>query len=305
MYVGVALYWVASSFDEPESAACVKPLTAGLKCRSQVTGQVTGYRPQARSQVRPQVRSQVRSQLVTHKNNRTLDKPVLDWHFIIQSKTSQGTSIIFFLFWTLPNPTHEKIYSCLSGKEDLRYSVTKVGNEITKVRKITWFVRKTNLKTKGCCVKNIMTCLWIFWKAFDDKTEEKRKDTLKLIWPLKYGNFLQTFLVVNSSCRLCIKVGRGQGDGAHRDACVGTWDLRTRDEGLEDIKYGTWGLGTVTRGRQKQGRRGRGMWMIIAKVGGKCDISFFVKMCYLWSTLDSIFQNHIGHLMMFTQNNSL
>ena len=47
--------------------------------------------------------------------------------------------------------------------------------------------------------------------------------------------------------RLCIKVGRG-----HQDACVGTWDLGTRDEGLEDIKYGT-------RGRQKQGRRGRGM----------------------------------------------
>ena len=45
--------------------------------------------------------------------------------------------------------------------------------------------------------------------------------------------------------------------------------------------------------------------MIIAKVGGKCDISFFVKMCYLWSTLDSIFQNHFGHLMMFTQNISL
>ena len=44
----------------------------------QVTGHRSGYRPQARSQVRPQVRSQVRSQLVTHKNNRTLDKPVLD-----------------------------------------------------------------------------------------------------------------------------------------------------------------------------------------------------------------------------------
>ena len=45
--------------------------------------------------------------------------------------------------------------------------------------------------------------------------------------------------------------------------------------------------------------------MIIAKVAGKCDISFFVKMCYLWSTLDSIFQNHTGHLMMFTQDISL
>ena len=27
-----------------------------------------------------------------------------------------------------------------------------------------------------------------------------------------------------------------------------------------------------------------------SKVGGKCDISFFVKICYLWSTLDSIFR---------------
>ena len=34
--------------------------------------------------------------------------------------------------------------------------------------------------------------------------------------------------------RLCIKVGRGQGD-----ACVGTWDLGTRDEGLEDARRGT------------------------------------------------------------------
>ena len=25
----------------------------------------------------------------------------------------------------------------------------------------------------------------------------------------------------------------------HRDACVGAWDLGTRDGGLKDIKYGT------------------------------------------------------------------
>ena len=31
----------------------------------------------------------------------------------------------------------------------------------------------------------------------------------------------------NASKRLCIKVGRG-----HWDACVGTWDVGTRDEGL-------------------------------------------------------------------------
>ena len=41
---------------------------------------------------------------------------------------------------------------------------------------------------------------------------------------------------------LYIKGGRG-----HRDACVGTGDLGTRDEGLEDIKYGT--RGHVGRGR--------------------------------------------------------
>ena len=45
-----------------------------------------------------------------------------------------------------------------------------------------------------------------------------------------------------SSLRLCIKVGRG-----YRDACVGTWDVGTRDEGLEDINYGT--RGRVGRGR--------------------------------------------------------
>ena len=42
-------------------------------------------------------------------------------------------------------------------------------------------LEKTNLKTKGCCIKNIMTCLWMFLKAFDGKTEEKLKDSLKLI----------------------------------------------------------------------------------------------------------------------------
>ena len=102
---------------------------------------------------------------------------------------------------------------------------------------------------------------------------------------------------------LCIKVGRGQGNGdiGTRVWGLGTWGRETRDAGTSSMGRGDAG----TRGRQKLGRRGPGMLMIIAKVGGKCDISFFVKMCYLWSTLDSIFQNHIGHLMMFTQNISL
>ena len=52
--------------------------------------------------------------------------------------------------------------------------------------------------------------------------------------------------------RAVYKSGTGTRGRGHRDACVGTWDLGTRDGGREDIKYGT-------RGRQKQGRRGRGM----------------------------------------------
>ena len=52
-------------------------------------------------------------------------------------------------------------------------------------------------------------------------------------------------------------MGRGQGDGdigtrewglGTWDLGLGTWDLGTRDEGLEDIKYGT-------RGRVGGGRR--------------------------------------------------
>ena len=35
------------------------------------------------------------------------------------------------------------------------------------------------------------------------------------------------------------KSGTGTRGRGIRDACVGTWDLGTRDEGLEDIKYGT------------------------------------------------------------------
>ena len=45
-------------------------------------------------------------------------------------------------------------------------------------------------------------------------------------------------------CTFCIKLGQG-----HWDACVGTWDLGTRDKGLGDIKYGT--LRRVGQGHRK------------------------------------------------------
>ena len=47
--------------------------------------------------------------------------------------------------------------------------------------------------------------------------------------------------------RAVYKSGTGTRGRGHRDACVGTWDVGTRDEGLEDIKYGT--RGRVGRGR--------------------------------------------------------
>ena len=59
------------------------------------------------------------------------------------------------------------------------------------------------------------------------------------------------FIVMGSNSAV-YKSGTGTRGRRREDACVGTWDLGTRDEGLEDIKYGT-------RGRQKQGRRGCGM----------------------------------------------
>ena len=34
-------------------------------------------------------------------------------------------------------------------KEDLRYSVTKVGDEITKVRKFMWFIRENESQNEG------------------------------------------------------------------------------------------------------------------------------------------------------------
>ena len=82
---------------------------AGLKCRSLVTGQVTGHRPQARSQVRPQATGPVTGQTTGHRSGHTSDhrshtKTIGHWTklFLIdillyKNRTSQGTSIIFFL----------------------------------------------------------------------------------------------------------------------------------------------------------------------------------------------------------------
>ena len=84
---------------------CISVTQAG-GAKVQVTGQVTG---QATGQVtghRPQARSQVRLQVTGHRSNhRSHTKTIGHWTklFLIdillyKNKTSQGTSIIFFLF---------------------------------------------------------------------------------------------------------------------------------------------------------------------------------------------------------------
>ena len=149
--------------------------TSGAKV--QVTGHRSGYRSQATGQVPGQVTGQTTGHRSGHRSDhRSHTKTIGHWTkmFLIdillyKNKTSQRTSIIFFLFWTLPKPTHEKIYSCWSRKEDLHYSVTKVGNEITKVRKITWFVRKNESQNEGLL-------RWEYYDVFVDVLKSIRRE---------------------------------------------------------------------------------------------------------------------------------
>ena len=88
----------------------------------------------------------------------------------------------------------------------------------------------------------------------------------------------------------------------------GDWYIWMRVWGQQDTRQGNWGhqlwdAGTIVG--QGLGMSNIGTLIIIAKVRGTCDISFFVKICYLLSTLDSIIQNHIGHVMILAQNISL
>ena len=102
---------------------------AGLKCRSQVTGQVTG-------------------QLTGHTQKQQDTGQNCSWLTFYYTKIKQAKEPQFFLLWNLPNSTHEKTYSCWSRKKDLCYSLTKVGNEITKVCKITWFVKNKRISER-------------------------------------------------------------------------------------------------------------------------------------------------------------
>ena len=143
---------------------------AGLKCRSQVTGhksgQITGYRSGHRSDHRSHTKT------IGHWTKLFLIDILL-----YKNKTSQGTSIIFFLFWTLPNSTHEKIYSCWSRKEDLRYSVTKVGNEIKGTQNHV-ICKKKRIS------KRMVVALRISWRVcgcFEKHSTGKQKKNLRTV----------------------------------------------------------------------------------------------------------------------------
>ena len=176
MYVGVALYWVASSFDEPESAACVKPLTAGLKCRSQVTGQVTGHRPGLRSDHRSGLRSDhswSHTKTIGHWTNLFLIDILL-----YKVKQAKELQLYFFCSELYQIPHMRKYIHCWSRKEDLRYSVTKVGNEITKVRKITCFLRKKRISKRRAVALRIS---WRVCGCFEKHSTGKRKKNLRTV----------------------------------------------------------------------------------------------------------------------------
>ena len=64
--------------------------------------------------------------------------------------------------------------------------------------------------------------------------------------------------------------GRGRGCG---DACVGTWDLGTRD--LRTLSMGRGDVWDGDGGTSNTGTQGT--TMSIEKVGGKCDISHFPR----------------------------
>ena len=102
------------------------------------------------------------------------------------------------------------------------------------------------------------------------KSVNKNYFSLKWVSPLRFHVYLKELCtapwdadVMWQNIRLCIKQGRGEGGGDIGTRVWELWDLETRDEGLGDIKYGTWGRvgrgrgtsNTGTRGRQIQGRR--------------------------------------------------
>ena len=77
-----------------------------------------------------------------------------------QNCSGSGLMCYYFSLLNFINFRHGKIFLCWSRKEDLRYSISKLGHKITKVHvcKILWFLRKRNHITKCHCDNDVCGC---------------------------------------------------------------------------------------------------------------------------------------------------
>ena len=91
---------------------------------------------------------------------------------LYKNKTSQGTSIIFFSFEVDQIPRMGKYFHVDHAR---RTCITVYPNMVMKSQRYAKSreKEKNEKQMKVCCFKNIVTFLWMFWKAFNGKTQGK------------------------------------------------------------------------------------------------------------------------------------
>ena len=99
-----------------------------------------------------------------------------------------------------------------------------------------------SIKTSQAILKCFINLKSSVWFTLGSEDETVFCDTYRTLFSSTAGQGFQ-----NTKWPAVYKSGTGTMGRGHWDAFVGTWDLGTRDEGLEDIKYGT--RGRVGRGR--------------------------------------------------------
>ena len=98
---------------------------------------------------------------------------------IIQKYNKTRNLNYIFLFWTLSNYTHRKIWLC---KEDFHYSVSKHSNEITKVRKNHIVFKKKKWIKKWRVI--VLRISWRFCGCFKKHSTGKHKENLRTVYNL-------------------------------------------------------------------------------------------------------------------------
>ena len=149
--------------------------------------QVTGHRSGHRSGYRSQATGQVTGQTTGHRSGHRSDhrshtKTIGHWTKLlligILLYKAKEPQLYFFCSELYQIPHMRKYIHCWSRKEDLRYSVTKVGNEITKVRKITCFLRKKRISKRRAVALRIS---WRVCGCFEKHSTGKRKKNLRTV----------------------------------------------------------------------------------------------------------------------------